>query len=1285
MEPGQVLAGRFEVELAAGFGAAGSVYRARDRRTGAAVAVKVLRLTEAEPLERFARETRALAELDHPAIVRFVAEGRTEAGLPFIAMEWVEGEPLRQRLARGRLTPSETLTLARRVAGGLAHAHARGVVHRDINPSNLLLPGGRLEQATIVDFGVVRLGEPSVTLSGAMLGTPGFMAPEQVRGQPDVDARADVFALGCVLFQALTGKPAFAGDAVASLARVLFERAPRARLLAPDVTPAVDELVARMLAREPGDRPRDGVAVLEALTEIDAAPAGEPRARAPSPSIAALTADEQRYVSVIVALGAPGPSRALAFDRARAAATPFGARVERLADGTIVAGLSGKGSARDQARQAARCALALRDVLEDGPIALATCRAPQGTSGVMGEAIEQAAGLLRARPPSTDATRRLRPIAIDPTSAGLLDARFDVVGDDAHLGLRRERATVDAEAPRTLLGRPTPFVGRERELTTLEAVFRECVDEGVSHAVLVTGPSGIGKSRLRRELVQRVRERDDGAEVWIGRGDPMSAGSPLGMLAQVVRAAAGVLEGETLRTRQAKLTARLSRHLTGDDLARAAEFLGELAGIRFPEARSVELRAARRSAVLMGDQMRRAWEVFLAAECTAQPVLLVLEDLHWGDVPTVSFLDGAMRNLRGRPLMILAMAQPDVRRLFPQLWAGHAMTELHLAELSRKASEKLVRQVAGAGVPDATVERVIDHAAGNAFYLEELIRSVVEGQDELPPTVLAMVEARLASLEPEARRVLRAASVFGDTFWKAGVAALLDATVGERHVGAQIEELTRRELVAPRERGRFPDEHVFRHAIVREAAYGMLTETDRVLGHELAGAWLEQAGESDAMALAEQFERGGAAGRAIVWYERAAAQALGGNDFAAAIARARKGIDCGAEGERKGTLLALQAEAHRWAGEFDEVERCLREALTLLPPGGAVWYETASELVSARVRLGRVDELDALVAQLANASPGAGAGSARVVAWARAAVSLVFAGLNTLAAGLFDRIDRAEVDPADRSVEGRVHQARATRAIVTGDLSRYLEHTSASAVAFEAAGDARTACVQRSNAGYALAMLGAYEQAEEALREALFTAERMGLTSAAGIARQNLGLTLARRGALQEARAVEERSVEAMTLSGETIMAACSCAYLAEILALARNYGAAERAALDSLATAGDREHEVRALAYATLARVLLATHRVSEAVAASAKALERLAADASFGGEPAVRLARAEVLEAAGDPAAAREAIGVARDRLLERAGSISSPELRRSFLERVPANARILHLADEWLAKAP
>ena len=893
-----------------------------------------------------------------------------------------------------------------------------------------------------------------------------------------------------------------------------------------------------------------------------------------------------------------------------------------------MAALTGTGGARDRARQAARCALALRDVLGDCPLALTTSRAaPVGADG-----LDLATAMLRGMPPFTESTRRARPIAIDGTTAGLLDARFEIVGHDGQLGLRRERPSADAEAPRTLLGRSAPFVGREREMSTLEAVVRGCLDESTAHAVLLTGPSGIGKSRLRREFVQLVRQRQERVEVWIARGDPMSAGSPLGMLAQVVLTVAGVRDSDTLRTRQAKLSARLSRHLAGADLIRVAEFLGELADIRFPEARSPQLRAARRSHVLMGDQMRRAWEDFLAAECAAQPVLLVLEDLHWGDLPTVSFLDGALRNLRDAPLMILALGQADVHRLFPQLWSGHALTEMHLGELSRKASERLVREMVGGEVAEPAVARIVAQAAGNAFYLEELIRSVAERHPELPSTVLVMVQARLASLDPEARRVLRLASVFGATFWKAGVTALLGEGASERRVGEQLDELVRRELIAHRETGRFAEEYTFRHGLVRDAVYGALTDSDRQIAHLLAAQWLQRAGETDPMVLAEQFERGGERRGAVTWYERAAAQALDGNDYRTAIERADRAIACGATPIERGALLALQAEAHRWTGEFDAAAARLDEAAQLLPEGDARWYDVTSELLAARVRTGATGGLagvDTLAGRLIDAPAAPDAQASQVIAWARAAVSLVFSGASALAERLFTRIEAAPVDASDRVVVGRVHQARATRAMAGGDVAGYLQHTVASAQAFDSAGDVRTGCVQQNNAGYALAMLGALGEAEAALRRALVAADRMGMTSTAGIARQNLGLVLAYSGALQEARAVEERGIETAKASGDSLMTACGHAYLAEILTIGRNYDAAERAARTAVTLVGDRDHEVRAMAQAALARVLLATHRAAEGLAASEQAFALLPVVGSVGAEAPVRLFEPSVRKA--------------------------------------------------------
>src|SRR5262249_31320173 len=156
-----------------------------------------------------------------------------------------------------------------------------------------------------------------------------------------------------------------------------------------------------------------------------------------------------------------------------------------------------------------------------------------------------------------------------------------------------------------------------------------------------------------------------------------------------------------------------------------------------PEEESLQLRAARQDPVLRGDQMRRAYEDWLRAECTHCPVVVVLEDLHWGDLPTVKVVDGLLRNLRDVPLMILASARPEVHDLFPNTWLQRGMVELSLSELTPKASEKLVREVLGEGVAEATLRRIVDAAGGNPFFLEELVRAEAEGKGgALPGSVL---------------------------------------------------------------------------------------------------------------------------------------------------------------------------------------------------------------------------------------------------------------------------------------------------------------------------------------------------------------------------------------------------------------------------------------------------------------------------------------------------------------------------------------------------------------------
>src|SRR6185503_7917732 len=217
--------------------------------------------------------------------------------------------------------------------------------------------------------------------------------------------------------------------------------------------------------------------------------------------------------------------------------------------------------------------------------------------------------------------------------------------------------------------------------------------------------------------------------------------------------------------------------------------------------------------------------------------------LHWADLPTVRFIDAALRELRGAPWMVVALARPEVHERFPKLWADRNLQEIRLKELSRKAGVRLVRQALGDSVGTETVDRIVAQADGHAFYLEELTRAVAEKKGAaLPETVLAMVEARLQGLPPEARRVLRAASVFGEVCWQGGVTELLGEAMRSTEANGWIDGLVEREVLVRRQESRFPGEteFAFRHALLREGAYAMLTEAARALGHRLAGAWLQK-------------------------------------------------------------------------------------------------------------------------------------------------------------------------------------------------------------------------------------------------------------------------------------------------------------------------------------------------------------------------------------------------------------------------------------------------------------
>ncbi len=1271
----------------------GEVFRARDRVSGELVAIKVLSDERDERTARFQREIELLSELSSPGIVRYISHGVTPSGALFLVMEWLDGEDLKDRIRRDPFTMGEAVALATRIAQALAAAHLRGIVHRDLNPGNLFLPGGRVDQVKVLDFGIaLREGRSQLTRTGTLIGTPGYMAPEQARSGGVIDARADVFALGCVLFLCLTGSPAFEGDSAgAILGKIVFGEAPRVSALWPEVPEDLDALVARMLSRDPALRPSDGANLAAALAALGPqvhSTAVAPRLRPVKPP--AITGSERRFLSVVL-LGT-AVDDAQTEEALRRASKPHGGRVEQLTDGsTIVVIEADRQVATDQAAQAARCALALRVLAGGRPMAIAMGRAESTRQLPESELIDRATWLLSQR---TGAPGRLPSIALDDVSAGLLDARFDVIEDEVGLLLCGERALM--QGARTLLGRPTSCVGRDWELGALTGILDECIDESEARGVVVTAVAGMGKSRLGAEFVTRVQQRTSKVAIWVGRGDSLRAGSTLGLLAQALRGALGIHEGEPLSERRTRIRLRVAERVPASEQPRVTEFLGELVGAPFPGSRegSAALTAARQDAQLMSEQMRKAWVDFLDAETAGHPVLILLEDLQWGDFGTIRFIDNALRDRGKRPWMVLALARPEVFEVFPRLWAERQnVQEIRLKELGRKAGERLVRQVLGDTVGTETVERLVRQADGNTFYLEELIRAAAEGKaTTLPETVLAMVDTRLGRLALEARRVLRAASVFGEVCWEGGVVVLLGGAMSTAVIADWLAKLVEQEMLAARPDSRFPGERefTFRHALLREGAYATLTEHDRRVGHRLAGEWLEHHGEGDPMVLAGHFERGREGKKAGVHYLHAAEQASLAGDVSAAEARAHLGLACGGATEVRASLLGLLCEVSFY--DPRKVSAALpfaEEVMRLAKRGSVPWARGAASKMVGALHGGKIDDLLATLQMFRDIVPAPDAVNALVLAANTGVFVLDALGRIKESDEVMDLIERfcEVIGPVreQRSIAAAFWRIdRAVRdsyaredpwssledALVARCLCEELHHTALLTFA-------------RGCHGMCLWYLGAMGEAEQVLGESTPKDDELGTIASMWLL--SLAWMRADRGALDEARHAAQRLIDLGQSRHVPMEESRGHWALAEVLRRQRDLEGAEREIRAALGTIAMMAPVDLPAALSTLCQVRLAQGRVAEALSAAEEAFGKYSAMDACGFFHAafVRLAHAEALEAAGDQSAAHAAIRVARDRVLATADRIHDPRYRKSFLEDAPDNARILTLAGAWLGE--
>jgi tetratricopeptide (TPR) repeat protein/predicted Ser/Thr protein kinase len=1286
LEPGLTLVDRFVVESFVGRGGMSIVYRALDRATHTPVALKFFTGRD-EAIERFDREAKLLAGLSHPAIVEHIASGVFK-GTRYLAMEWLDGKDLSQALAQGTLSPLETLELATVLATALGAAHRAGVIHRDIKPANIFLQRGSPSHPKLLDFGIARSNVgPRLTKHGEALGTPAYMAPEQAKGA-GVTSAADVFSLGCVLFECLSGKPPFWADhPLAVMAKILLEDAPKLADRAPSAPAALAQLIDDMLAKEPDSRPPDGSAVFERL-EFARSALGHPSAEPQSHTSTSLTTHERKLLSVLFVGNVPespaerlrttevtqvSPSGGQENELFYADVMAHGGWAERLIDGTIVVTMPGSGVPIEQAARAARCALAIRRTLPSSLVVLATGRADLTGGFPVGEVIDRGVKMLnQALNQAVDATSEEVGVLVDGVTAGLLDQRFDVAARLGNFQVLAESTLLEAG---TLLGRASTFVGREREIERVSDVLATSAVHQCSQALLILAPAGVGKSRLASEMVSTLVAQSGATVAW-ARAHTADRHVPLRVAARLLSVLIGLVDNESQTAMRQRVRARVGRNLTSSHLDRVASFLGELLGVRFDGEAHPLLPIVREDPIRLGDHIRAAFGDFLQAELAAGPLVLAIDDIHHSDPASVALIDSALKNFRNSPLLIIGLARPEVDSVFPDLWQNHALLTLALQPLSPVSARKLIEQALENADSDA-IERIITEAAGNALHLEELVRAFHEGRDgKLPETVMGMVQVRLEALPPDARRVLRACSILEDSFSLSAVKAL----VGDRsdEVENYLERMVRSELLSVTAPSNAASVFSFRSATIREAAYESLTEEDRRLGHRLAADWLEEYGSTrEAVLVAHHREKSSQGEKAISWYARAAEVALEANDLRAVIERANRGLSLRAEGSLRGRLCILLAEAHRHLGENAQLFARAHEALALLVPFSPTWWIAYANTVLASIRLGKselVDELSALLETTTLRDLPADA--------ARAAHYLFFAGkdgaADTILRVAMQHIGPFAEDPAKWAWGYRAH---ATHALLTGNTGDYLTQLDMSVTAFEAAGDYRNVASEKVNLGFAHAELGLYEESLAILGNARTLAVTLQLRHVIGAADSNIGAALARLGKFEQALLVFHRTNAEFAIQGNKRMEGNTRNYLARALLRLGQFAEADREselAVELLEAVPTLQPSARA----TRARVLLARGHHEDALRHAANALSALEVTGKLDeGEAYVRLVFAEVTAASGNRELAYKAILAGKERLLARASAIHQEHWRRSFLEQVEENRRTFDLAGTLL----